>query len=81
MTALSLDDVSNKNLLLRAKLMDSINQELSDRGIKQTEAGRLLGVRQGDISVIHNKKSEMMRLDKLVNIANQLGLNVSINVG
>jgi len=73
--------VDKINSSMRSQLMVCIRDEIDLRDLSQAKAGELLGLRQGDISNIYNLKYERMRLDKLINISNKLGLNIGLDLG
>ncbi len=78
--ALEDDPVRVENLKLRSALLIAINEELTDRGLKQKEAAALLHITQPRVSALKQGKVNKFRLDTLVDIAHRLGLHVSMEV-
>ncbi len=78
--ALEDDPVRVENLKLRSALLIAINEELTDRGLKQKETAALLHITQPRVSALKQGKVNEFRLDTLVDIAHRLGLHVSMEV-
>lgn len=66
------------NLLLRSELIIKIRDIIKKRGLKQTDAAKLLGVKQPDISAIIKGKIEKFTIDRLVNFLTRLNQEVEI---
>ena len=78
--ALEDDPIKAENLKLRSKLMMAIAERIAAEGLNQTEAAKRLNITQPRVSALVKGKIEEFRLDSLVNLAQQLGLHVSIEV-
>lgn len=78
--ALEDDPVRAENLKLRSALLVAINEELTSRGMKQSEAAEVLQISQPRVSALRQGKISDFRLDTLVDIAHRLGLHVSIEI-
>ena len=78
--ALEDDPIKAENLKLRSKLMTAIAERIAAEGLNQTEAAKQLNITQPRVSALLKGKIEDFRLDTLVNLAHQLGLQVSIQV-
>ena len=78
--ALEDDPIKAENLKLRSKLMMAIAERIAAEGLNQTEAAKQLNITQPRVSALLKGKIEDFRLDTLVNLAHQLGLQVSIQV-
>jgi predicted XRE-type DNA-binding protein len=78
--ALEDDPIRAENLKLRSALSIAINEELLSRKLKQNEAAELLHITQPRVSALKQEKVNDFRLDTLVDIANRLGLHVSIEI-
>ncbi len=67
--------------LAKAELARVIKQQIQNRGLTQTEAATLLGIRQPDVSdLVRGKlfRFSMVRLDRLLN---SLDFDIRIRVG
>ena len=78
--ALEDDPIKAENLKLRSTLMMAIAERIAAEGLNQTEAAKQLNITQPRVSALLKGKIEDFRLDTLVNLAHQLGLQVSIQV-
>lgn len=76
--ALEDDPVRVENLKLRSALLIAINEELTDKGLKQKETAALLHITQPRVSALKQGKVNDFRLDALVDITHRLGLHVSM---
>ena len=66
------------NLLIRAELIIQIRELINKRGLKQSDAAKLLGVKQPDISAIMKHKVEKFTIDRLVNFLTCLNQEVMV---
>lgn len=66
------------NLLIRAELIIQIGELINKRGLKQSDAAKLLGVKQPDISAIMKRKVEKFTIDRLVNFLSCLNQEVIV---
>ncbi|MCG7983806.1 MAG: XRE family transcriptional regulator [Candidatus Thiodiazotropha lotti] len=78
--ALEDDPIRAENLKLRSALLIAINEELTSRKLRQSEAAELLHISQPRVSALSQGKISDFRLDTLVDIAHRLGLHVSIKI-
>lgn len=78
--ALEDDPVRVENLKLRSALMIEIAQRIRERGLTQTEAGKVLRITQPRVSALLKGKINDFRLDSLVDMAHRLGMRVSIKL-
>lgn len=70
-----------ENLLIRAELMRALEGEIQRRGLTQTAAAALLGVRQPRISDLMRRKIGRFTNDSLVNMLARLGVRVRVELG
>jgi predicted XRE-type DNA-binding protein len=73
---LELDD--SNELLVKADLMIAINGEIQRRGLTQTQAARLVGMNQSDISNIARGKGDRYSQERLLLALRHLGLDIEI---
>ena len=78
--ALEDDPIRAENFKLRSALMIKIVEQLNSLGLTQQQAATMLHTNQPRICALLNGKIERFRLDSLVDMANRLGLSVSIRV-
>jgi len=64
----------------RIQLYKAINDALKERGITQTEAAEVLGIRQAKISAIKMMRLDEFATDRLITFLNTLGFDVDIVV-
>jgi predicted XRE-type DNA-binding protein len=64
----------------RIQLYKAINDVLKERGITQTEAAEVLGIRQAKISAIKMMRLDEFATDRLVNFLTTLGFDIEIVV-
>lgn len=65
---------------LKAKLMLEIYRTIKDRGLTQTQAGKILGIQQPHVSALMNGRSGNYSLGRLFEFLNALGHDVEITV-
>ena len=70
-----------RNLLMRSQLMTAVIDVIESRGLTQTAAARVFGVKQPRISDLVRGKIDRFTLDALVNMLTQAGIKVSLLVG
>jgi predicted XRE-type DNA-binding protein len=78
--ALEDDPVRAQNLKLRSALMIEIRENVTELGITQTQAAKVLCISQPRVSALLQGKIGRFRLDSLVDMAHRLDLNVSIRL-
>jgi len=66
--------------LLKAQLMHAINTEIDRRRLTQEEAGKLVGLKQSELSRIANGRGSGFSTDRLIEVLRHLGRNVEILV-
>jgi len=66
--------------LLKAKLTLQIYGLIKQRGIKQTEAGKILGIRQPHVSALMRNRSGVFSVERLMEFLTALGQDVQITV-
>lgn len=66
--------------LLRAKLTLEIYRLIRERGLTQTEAGKLLGIRQPHVSALMRNRSGSFSVERLMEFLVALGQDVEITV-
>jgi len=69
-----------ENMKLRSVLMMALKHHITQSGISQAQAARLLGVTQPRISDLMRGKINLFGLDALVNMAAAAGLHVEMRV-
>lgn len=67
------------NLLIRAQLMDELNDILQERFTTQTEAAAVLNVSQSRISDLYRGKIGLFTVDMLINLLSRVGQVVEIH--
>jgi predicted XRE-type DNA-binding protein len=67
--------------LARVDLASAITREIRRRGLTQTRAARLLGVKQPDVSAIMNARIDGFSQERLERMLNALDLEVRIQIG
>ena len=78
--ALEDNPIRQQNLKLRSALMIEITEKLVGLGLTQAKIADMLRITQPRVSALLQGKIENFRLDSLVDMANRLGLQVSIRV-
>ncbi|HEX4066264.1 MAG TPA: helix-turn-helix transcriptional regulator [Acidobacteriaceae bacterium] len=66
--------------LLRAKLTLEIYRLIRSRGLTQTEAGKILGIRQPHVSALMRNRSGSFSVERLMDFLTALGQDVEISV-
>ena len=74
------DPIRVQNLKLRSALLIEITEKLGGQGLTQARIADILCISQPRVSALLQGKIENFRLDTLVDMANRLGLQVSIRV-
>lgn len=80
MRAVTDESIRGENLKLRATLVRAVRDTLTQNHLTQLEAAERLGISQPRVSALIKGRSELFRVDALVNMALRLGLNVSLEV-
>jgi predicted XRE-type DNA-binding protein len=66
--------------LLKAKLTLQIYRLIKQRGITQTEAGRILGIKQPHVSALMRNRAGAFSIERLMEFLTALGQDVEISV-
>jgi predicted XRE-type DNA-binding protein len=66
--------------LLKAKLTLQIYRLIKERGITQTEAGKILGIRQPHVSALMRNRAGNFSVERLMEFLTALGQDVEISV-
>lgn len=67
--------------LARAELARAVRKILEERGLKQADAARLLGIAQPDVSDLVRGKLARFSMERLERFLNSLDMEVRIQVG
>ncbi|HEV2698316.1 MAG TPA: helix-turn-helix transcriptional regulator [Terriglobales bacterium] len=66
--------------LLKAKLALEIYRLIKQRGITQTEAGKVLGIKQPHVSALMRNRAGVFSVERLLEFLTALGQDVQISV-
>lgn len=66
--------------LLKAKLVLQIYRLIKQRGITQTEAGKILGIKQPHVSALMRNRAGVFSVERLMDFLTALGQDVQITV-
>ena len=66
--------------LVKAKLTLQIYRLVKKRGLKQTEAGKLLGIKQPHVSALMRNRAGSFSVERLMEFLTALGQDVEITV-
>jgi predicted XRE-type DNA-binding protein len=66
--------------LLKAKLTLEIYRIIRKRGLKQAEAGKILGIRQPHVSALMRNRAGSFSVERLMDFLTALGQDVEISV-
>src|SRR6266704_1441308 len=66
--------------LLKAQLMSRVQDTLQDRKLKQTEAARIMGVSQPDVSRMLKGQFREVSVERIMRMLTKLGCEVDIVV-
>src|SRR3984957_14512589 len=66
--------------LLKAKLTLQIYRLIKQRGLKQAEAGKILGIRQPHVSALMRNRAGAFSVERLMEFLTALGQDVEITV-
>lgn len=69
-----------EHLKVRSDLMIALCKIIKAKGLKQTEATRLLGVTQPRISDLFNGKIDLFSIDTLIDMLSRTGFRIKIVV-
>jgi len=69
-----------ENLKIRADLLIDLQEALSKRRMKQSEAAKMLGVTQPRVSDLMRGRIELFSIDSMVNMLARLGIKVRVTV-
>jgi predicted XRE-type DNA-binding protein len=67
--------------LAKAELARILRNTLGNRGLTQTKAARLLGVKQPDVSDLMRGKLARFSIERLVRLLNALDFEIRIQIG
>jgi len=77
---LGFSDVDSESLRIRSKLMGQLRLTIEERGLTQTEAGKLMGVSQPRISDLVRGKIEKFSTDMLIEMLSRTGVKITLSV-
>jgi predicted XRE-type DNA-binding protein len=66
--------------LLKARLALQIYRLIKERGLTQVEAGKILGIKQPNVSALMRNRSGRFSVERLVDFLTALGQDVQITV-
>ncbi len=66
--------------LLKAKLTLEIYRIIRERGLKQVEAGKILGIKQPHVSALMRNRAGSFSVERLMEFLTALGQDVKISV-
>jgi predicted XRE-type DNA-binding protein len=66
--------------LLKAKLTLQIYRLIKQRGLTQTEAGKILGIKQPHVSILMRNRAGAFSVERLMDFLTALGQDVEITV-
>ena len=66
--------------LLKARLTLQIYRLINDRGLTQAEAGKILGIKQPNVSALMRNRSGIFSVERLMDFLTALGQDVQITV-
>jgi predicted XRE-type DNA-binding protein len=69
-----------ENRRIRGVLMMEIERYIKRSGLKQAQAAAYFGVRQPEISHLLNRNIDRFSIDKLVNMASQIGKQINLKI-
>ena len=67
--------------LLKSRLTLQIYRLIKSRGLKQAEAGKILGIKQPHVSLLMRNRSGSFSVERLMEFLTALGQDVEITVG
>lgn len=67
-----------EHLLIRADLMIRLQEELKRRGLKQSEAAKVLGISQPRVSDVVRARLQLFSTDALIDLLARLGVGVRV---
>ena len=65
---------------MKAKLTLQIYRLIKERGLKQAEAGKILGIKQPHVSALMRNRSGNFSVERLMDFLTALGQDVEISV-
>jgi len=78
--ALEDDPLARESLKVKSRLMQAISAHISERGMTQAAAAKLMDVTQPRISDLVRGKIDLFTIDMLVNMLARAGLKVEITI-
>ncbi len=69
-----------ENLRIRGVLMMEIERYINRRGLSQAAAAKYFGMKQPEISHLVNGHIDRFSIDKLVNMASQIGKEIDVKI-
>ncbi len=67
-----------EHLKIRSDLMIQLQKVIASRGLKQAQAGRILGVSQPRVSDLLRGRIDLFSTDSLIDMLARLGVRVSV---
>jgi predicted XRE-type DNA-binding protein len=68
----------SEHLIVRSELMLSLQDAIAARGLKQTEAAKLLGVAQPRVSDLMRGRIDLFSIDTLIDMLAKLGIRAKL---
>lgn len=70
----------SEHLLIRADLLIRLQEEVKRRGLKQSEAAKMLGITQPRVSDLVRSRLQLFSTDALIDLLARLGIGVRVVV-
>ena len=68
----------SEHLIVRSELIASLQDAIAARGLKQTEAAKLLGVTQPRVSDLMRGRIDLFSIDTLIDMLARLGIRARL---
>lgn len=68
------------DLVVKSQLIRFVAEEIRRRDLNQTEAGKVLGLDQPNVSALMNEKLSRFSIQRLMEFVGRLGFQVSIHI-
>jgi predicted XRE-type DNA-binding protein len=75
-----LDSNLDDNFSMRYYLMSAIAERIRSKGLTQHEAAKILKISQSKVCLLINQKAENFKVDKLIEIAGRVDLQVDLDI-
>jgi len=69
----------SRELLIKASIASAISDAIENKGLKQAEAGELMGIPQSHVSNIMRGRLEGFSIERLIRLLNMLDLDVQMS--